>query len=65
MAGLFQGANMPLQSAKIVSRKPVGFQLEKENLGLFLLEINLNLARNLAKGALVAVHRVNLAALIE
>jgi hypothetical protein len=54
MAGLFQGANMPPQNAKIVSRRPGGFQLEKVNSVLFLSEINLNLAKNLAKGALVA-----------
>ena len=65
MAGLFQGANTPPQSAKTALKKPVGFQLEKENSVLFLLEINLNLARNLAKGALVAVPRVNLAGLIK
>ena len=65
MAGLFQGANMPPQSAKTVLRKPAGFQLVKENSVLFLLEINLNLAKNLAKGALVAVLRVNLAGLIK
>ena len=65
MAGLFQGANTPPRSAKTVSRKPVGFQLVKVNLVLFLLETNLNLARNLAKGALVAVPRVNLADLIK
>ena len=54
MAESFQGANTPPQSAKIVLRKPVGFQLVKVNSVLFLLEINLNLAKNLAKGALVA-----------
>ena len=62
MAGLFQGANTPQQSAKTVLKKLVGFQLEKENSVLFLLEINLNLAK---KGALVAVPRVNLADLIK
>ena len=62
MAELFQGANTPPQNAKTVLRKPVGFQLEKENSVLFLLETNLNLAK---KGALVAVPRVNLADLIK